>query len=529
MEQARQETARRHWAIPAALVALTLGVYGRALGHTFLLNWDDLTYVLENPAIRGLDLEHLRLVFGGPYFGNYAPLHLLSYSLDQAIWGLEPAGFVATNLALHAANGVLFFGLLVRLGLSPAAAGFGAGIFLVHPVQVESVVWISERKNLLAMFFSLAGVRAYLSFRSREGMRRWVPYMGSLAAISAALLSKAAAVVVPPLLLLLDVGHVPTERRRGALLDKVPFAFAATGLALATVASQREMIEEGRSAFAMDGLTTFFTMTPIVVRYLAMLAWPAALSALYTPEIRTAPDPTFVASAILLLVLAGLGVWIWFRARRLFAPYAFFFVALVPVLQLVPLPTLVNDRYLYFPMLGACALAGIAIEAALARPRLGRVVSAAGAAVVFALGATSFARTDVWRDDLTLWTDVAEKAPGSALAWTGLATSLADRGRVAEAVPAFHRALALDPVHPLALNGLGAAYNSLGQFEVARPLLLRATELPGDPFPAYMNLGTGYLATGDPAGAERAFEAALAVRPGASDALDALARARAAR
>jgi protein O-mannosyl-transferase len=513
--------------VPLGLVALAFVVFGRVAGHRFLLNWDDLTYVVENEAIRGLGWQHLSAMFSGPYFGNYAPLHLLSYAVDRALWGLSAPAFLLTNVAVHAANGWLVHALLRRLGLSRAGAAFAAAVFLVHPVQVESVAWVSERKNVLCMTFSLASLHGYLAYRSAEEGRRLAPYLAALVALVAALLTKAVAVVIPPLFVLLDLCIFDRAARRRWIADKVPFAGTALAIIVATLASQEPAIAEGKATFRMDGLTTFLTMAPVVARYVGMVLWPAGLASVYQPAVRASPDLAFWASTLVLGAVTASGVALWFRRREWLPWYAFFFVALVPVLQIVPLPTLMNDRYLYFPMLGAAALAGLAFDRlGAASPGVRIARAAAVGAILTVLASAAFVRTGVWRDDLSLWRDVTEKTPGSALGWTQLGMSLIDAGHHADALRAYHRALAVDPTYAMALVNLGAAYNGAGQPESGRPFLLRALEVAPGHFEALMNLGIGYGISGDLAAAERAFAAAVSARPWNAGAVAALERAR---
>jgi tetratricopeptide (TPR) repeat protein len=519
---------RPHAAAVLALVAIAFGVYSGVLDHAFLLNWDDHDYVVRNEAIRGLSWENVRTAFGRPYFGNYAPLHLLSYAVDHAVWGMSAGGFLFTNVLLHGANGALLHVLLVRLGAGRAAAALAAALFLVHPVQVESVAWISERKNVLCMAFLLAALHGYAAYRAPGARRRAWTYSASFAAAAAALLTKAAAVVIAPLLVLFDLCHVEPSARRRWVIDKAPFVLATVAIAAATISSQREMIAEGRAAYSMDPPTTLYTMVPVVARYLGMLAWPAGLSAIYAPAVREGADLAFAASAALLTGLAALGVLLFRRRRPLFFWYAAFFLGLVPVLQIVPLPTLMNDRYLYFPMLGASAFAALALEPVLkaGRDPLRRAAKVAAAVAVAVLALLSHARVEVWRDDLSLWQDAAAKDPRSALAWAGLGMSLLDGGRGDEALHAFLSALAIDPAHRLALNDAGALWNERGEPLRGRPYLVRAVSLWPDYFPAYMNLGRSYLMTGELGAAEEAFRAALRIEPAAPEALSALADVR---
>ena len=136
------------------LIICTFLVYFGVLDNNFLVNWDDDKYVTANPHIQSFNVGNLKKIFTNYYVGNYAPLQMLSYMFDFQIWGSEPFGFLLHNLCLHSLNGGLLYLLLRALKASPLAAFLGALLFLVHPVQVESVAWISQRKNLLAMFFS---------------------------------------------------------------------------------------------------------------------------------------------------------------------------------------------------------------------------------------------------------------------------------------------------------------------------------------------------------------------------------------
>ena len=502
-------------AASVGVAALALAAYAGLSGHSFLLNWDDLEYVVENEAIRGLSWANLRAIFTRPYLANYAPLHILSYAVDHALWGLRPAGFLLTNVVLHAVNGILLYSLLARLGTARAAAALGAAFFVASPVQVESVAWISERKNVLCMTFFLLAVHAFVAYRSPASRHRAIAYLLGLASGIAALLTKAAAVVLAPVLLLFDFCYVDVKARRHWLVDKLPIAVATAAVVAATVATQGEAIAAGQAAFALDGPTRVYTMAPVVVRYLGMVAWPFGLSPVYMPRVREVPDLAFWAAALVLLGAVALGVLLLRRRRKLFFWYATFFVGLVPVLQIIPLPTLMNDRYLYFPMLGASGFLALALEPLVTSARRAIRVGAValGAAGVLALAMASHTRADVWRDDVSLWRDATAKVPKATLAWNGLGMSLVDAGRGVEALGAFQAALALDPDYRLALNNIGALYNRLGQPEAGRPYLLRAVALSPGNFGALMNLGIGYQMSGDWRTAAQAFHAAVALRP----------------
>ena len=156
------------WIPPLLFAAISIAIYGSAMGHEFLNNWDDQIYVTNNPFIRGLTWDHLRYVFTHFWYGNYAPLNLISYMIDFEIFGMKPVGFIFTNIFIHTLNAVLFYYILTRLFPGKVVAFFAALLFLIHPVQVESVVWISERKNVLSMTFFLFSFLFYILYKDKE-------------------------------------------------------------------------------------------------------------------------------------------------------------------------------------------------------------------------------------------------------------------------------------------------------------------------------------------------------------------------
>ncbi len=397
---------------------------------------------------------------------------MLSYMADHAAFGLSARAFLRTNLLLHAANGVLLYALARRLSGRRTWPAIAAVLFLVHPVQVESVAWVSQRKTLLAATFTLAALHAWVSrARDVDGGRRHA--LAALLAFVLALASKSVAVVVPFLLLLLDLCFGHGEPRRLRLRRMVPFAVAAAACAALALASQGPGHAGGRvAAFHGGGPgATAATMLPVLARYLGLLAWPAGLSAWYSPAVRTGPDAAVLASAALAAALAAFGFALLRRRRDLFFWYATFFVGLLPVSQVVPIVTLMNDRYLYFPMLGAApfvaaAAFGGASDAVLLRSARGRGALAAAAVGVLALGLAAHARTGAWRDGLTLWTDAVAKEP-CGYAFDKLGATYLSLGRAAEAEAACLRAREVEPAYVDALNCVGIARAQRGDLDGA--------------------------------------------------------------
>ncbi|NJD92336.1 MAG: hypothetical protein FIA91_12640, partial [Geobacter sp.] len=457
------------------IIAATWLLFGRAMGQSFLTNWDDPRYIVQNEAIRGFTWQHLKSAFSSFYVGNYAPLHIISYMVDYSLWGLDARGFTAVNITLHAFNGALLFALFRSFGAALLPALCGALLFCVHPVQVESVVWLSQRKNLLAMFFSLISFLCYVKWHKSEEPGPAQFYAVALIAFILALLAKSAAVVLPPMLLLYDL-----NRRRAAGLPKLlrpllPY-LAATGLvAVLAMISQSPEAGGGRAPYhGGTVLSTALTMFPVLVKYLGMLFWPSALSAVYDPPIKSSVALAVVAGVGLFLLLAAAGIWLYRWKRELFFWYAAFFIALLPVSQLVPLVTLMNDRYLYFPMIGVAGVVCFAVNRLDFRANRGLrgAVIAASAAVLFPLATVSFNRIPVWHDAPTLWADAVHKAPGAHAAWFGLAEAEHDAGRFEAARFAYLRALSIKPDNIETMENLGVLITDMGDSAAARSFLL---------------------------------------------------------
>jgi Flp pilus assembly protein TadD len=504
------------------LSGITFVVYVNTLGHGFLLNWDDSLYVVENETIQGITWEHLKNAFTQFYVGNYAPLHIISYMFDYTLWGLRPAGFIFTNVFLHAVNGILFYLLLFRMTRRKTLGFLAAFIFLFHPVQVESVAWISQRKNLLAMFFSLASFHFYISYQTTEKLHSRSFYASSVVAFVLALLSKSVTIILPFVLFLYDLCYLEKSNRKSWIANKLPFLVAAGAALLITLRSQLPENDGGRISYAIEGTPgVFYTMLTVLVRYFKIIVWPAELSALYMPPMKVRMDGIVALSALLAVLLVILGFCLYQRRKGLFFWYALFFVGLLPVSQIVSIVTLMNDRYLYFPMLGAAAFYGLIAlpSTSMTYDFRRKSIAIVLALVVMPLPWLSWQRTSVWSNDLSLWTDTACKTPNSPLAWNGLGMSYVDAGNHDKAADAFLKALSIDPNDRLALNNIGALYNSTGKVLEARPFLLRVIEFfPGD-LNGLMNLGVNYYLSDEFQNAELTLRKVLALQPQSPQAL----------
>ena len=470
------EVIKPHIIAVLFLSGVTFALYWQALGHNFLIYWDDNGYVTSNMTIRRVTWENIKTAFTSLYMGNYAPVQILSYMFDYSIWGMRPAGFIFTNILIHTANGMLFYYLLTRLSWQRLAACAAALIFLVHPVQVESVVWVSERKNVLSMLFFLLSLIWYIIYREKSGKRQGLLYVSSMIAFILALLAKSVSIILPLVFIAYDFCMAPQRDRKSLknlLIDKIPFIAVAFVFVLLTIYSQSMTTGGGRTSYLNGSpFDTLVTMLPVFIRYLKLIFWPADLSAVYAPAIKSGIDIEVALAALLLLLIVALGIFLYHRKRDLLFWLILFFLGLLPVSQIVPIVTLMNDRYLYFPMLGAAAfIANISFLAIDKAQKINPLVrTAVGITFLLLLGhylMETYDRIPVWKDENTLWEDAVRKVPESPKARFSYAHILEYQGKLDEAVKQYEHGLSLSP-EAFERYSLARLYEKNGQSAKAR-------------------------------------------------------------
>ncbi len=450
--------------MPVVLAALAGAVYGSTLRGGFL-NWDDPTYIVNNPELRLPFTEAVGRIFGTTYFVNYNPLQRLVYLLVVKAFGAAPHALRAVNLALHVTNGVLVYHLLLRW-LKPGrerpwVALAAAAVFVVHPGAVESVAWISSLKTVLAATFAFAALLLWLGADDEPRRRTW-----SLALFVLALLAKVSVVVLPAGLLLLDLGGRRTLRWRWYAAFLLPAAAAAAVQVFAAADG------DGIRAFHGGSLATHVaTIVAVLPSYAGSLLLPFGHAARRTFDpVTTAADPRLWGGVVL---LAGC-VWAcrrsWRGERRVFVALTWFLVVLLPTL-IVPIPIVHADRYIY---LGLLLLPAVLLAGAARVPRpSGRWVraAAAGWALWSAVAAISYAA--VWTTSRSLWTHSLERHPGDAESWTLLGFALRDEGRVDDACASLEQALRIDPARAEAAENLAVLEIRRGGYAHAEALLRR--------------------------------------------------------
>lgn len=472
--------------VPPALQALAyLAVFAAAilvnlqtLRYGFLTSWDDPTYVVDNPWIRGLTRENLVHVFTQPYFANYLPLHLVSYMVDYNFWGLNPFGYHLQSVLLNGVNAVLALVVTRRLFGNFFLAFLAALLFAVHPSHVEAVAWVSIRKDLVSTAFLLLTVFFYLRATDSRSLGRGA-YVASVVSFTLGLLSKVSIVALPLFLLLLD-WFPPSGRRRIpwklAIANKIPYGLV--GLVLVKINTLVQV--KAQAAYAHDPLRYLMVKGHAVWKYLALLTGiPAGRPVYDTPEFTLEPL-SVVANLAGILVLPAV-LWIAHRRRwNMLGMGAGWVLALLLPAILFPLVTYMADRYLYAPSLGFCWLLAAGIVA-LSR-RAGPLPARAGvAALLTVLPLTLFAyRTveynRVWAGSEQLWSYAISRSKDYRVR-NNLAQARMNEKRWAEAERLYKQATGIENF--VSHQGLAAVYYDTHRYADAQREIEKALEIAG--------------------------------------------------
>lgn len=513
MAQRKQQQGDLSHRAPWIVGLVTLLVFLPSVANHFV-NWDDDRNFLENPYYRGLGPSQIAWAFQAFVLGHYHPLTWLSSSFDYALWGMNPAGYHFTNVLLHAITAVLVYMLFVELlkkalgrESSPRliwAAAAGALAFSLHPLRVESVVWASERRDVLCGAFYAGTLLLYL-----RGKVRW-----ALAAFAGALLSKVLAVTLPVVLLLID--FYPLRRRFNWCVwsEKLPF------FALAAVAGLYAMT---RTTGSFGSATADLGLYPdlrvgLSLYGLAFYAVKTLVPVGLHPQYVYSLDPQItdwriVAAAVFVAGVTGLAVWQWKARPWIAAVWGAYVVTLLPVLSLLRLDRqqVVSDHHTYLATLGGAALlAGVWHEKAVNRFVLPVMLSA--------LAVLTLVQIPRWKDSKTLWTRTVEGQPLSIVAHNNLGRAMLAAGDAAGAMQHFARAVELDPRYAQAQYNLGSLQMQQGSLTAAEASFRAAVAREPRLAQAQNSLANCLLRQHRPAEAVPHYEAAIEAAPDYADA-----------
>jgi len=518
-------TRRTKWLLCALLGAAVLAAYGPAL-HCGFVNYDDPAYVTANWHVQhGLNAQSVRWAFTTDTASNWHPLTWLSHILDCQLYGLHPAGHHLTSVLLHAANSVLLLLLLHRLTGALGPSAFVAAMFALHPLRVESVVWISERKDVLSTLFWLLTVGCYACYVEEfkvQGSKFKVFYGLSLLFFALGLMAKPMLVTLPFVLLLLDfwpLGRLEFGSRYSwrPIVEKIPFLVLAAASSLVTVLVQT------RSG-AVSSLTRFplgirLENVPVAyTRYLTKNFWPSDLASYY-PYVGWTPGE-IIGAAALLAGITGLALW---RARS--APYAavgwfWFLGVLVPTIGLVQVGgQSLADRYSYLPCIGLWIMVAWGLQdLASRRPFLRAAMTAAAGLAVVLFALLAWRQTRVYRDSGTLWEATLRSYPNSLMAHNLLSRWFIEKEQWEQALEQCGKILAIRPNDPAAHDNLSRIYLHQGKVDEAIAEGLRSVQAQPRSEDNRQSLARAYLAKGDFAAAAASCREAIRIQPSAPEA-----------
>jgi Tfp pilus assembly protein PilF len=454
-------------AVCVFLCAIIWLVFGQTLHHGFL-NYDDEKYVFKNShVIAGLSPQEMGWAFTHAHAANWHPVTWISHMLDCQVFGLNAGGHHFTNVLLHAAAAVLLFFVLRRMTGSLWRSAFVAALFAIHPLRVESVAWVAERKDVLSGVFFMLTLNAYTSYTRNPSHLRYLA-MSILFALG--LMSKPMLVTLPCLLLLLDYWPlkriVDLAQTREVILEKVPLFLLSIVSCFATIAAQRESIDviENLSVPWRIGNACVSAVT-----YIWQLIWPRNLAVFYPHPRETLPLLTIAIAAALLIAITA-GVVALRRSRPyLFTGWFWYLIMLAPIIGIVQVGWQAHaDRYTYLPHIGLCLAGTWAIaDLTLNWSRRREVLTGAAVVIIALLSWQAHVQASYWRDNETLWRHAIAVVPRNATAHNNLGTLLGRSGHYAEAIAEFEQALEIDPAIRKANSNLGAALLETGKIDEA--------------------------------------------------------------
>src|SRR2546423_8490955 len=504
------------------LIAITWAIFGQTLGFQFV-NYDDPIYVIENAHIRaGLTWHGIGWAFTHIHSQNWHPLTTISHMMDCQFFGLQPRWHHFINVLLHSVAAVLLFLVLEKMTTSMWTSAFVAALFAIHPLRVESVAWISERKDVLSGVFFMLTLLAYARYvRGQTGQRMAVVAV----CFVFGLMSKPMLVTTPIVLLLLDYWPFDRFKKQGLwklILEKVPLVILSVGSCAATLIAQQVAIGSTESLPLASRIDNAFVT---YVNYLRQMFWPVDLVPFYThPEWRLGTWEIIGA----IILLAGITAAMFLLRRKLpflLVGWLWYIVMLLPVIGIIQVGLQARaDRYTYLPQIGVIIAVVWAIRDLTSLWRGRTVVFVpASLAVVGSLSFLSYRQATHWHDTESLWSYTLNRSPENDVALTGLAMIEVGRGQTDDAITHFRHALGLRDGNAAAHYGLGLALSQQRKTDEAIEHWQKSLELQPDNLNARNNLGAALAEIGRTPEAIEQWQQTLAFDPDNGNAANNLA------
>ena len=486
--------------VAAILFLMTVAAYWRVLSNDFIVYYDDAGYVTDNPHVQaGLTGESVRWAFTSMRCGNWHPLTWISHMADVSLFGMKPMGHHLTNLLLHLANTLLLLVVLRKMTGSLWRSGFVAALFAVHPLHVESVAWVAERKDVLSTFFWLFTLGAYALYTEKPGIKRYLPVIFVYAL---GLMAKPMLVTLPLILLLLDYWPLGRLRRGWSLVwEKLPLLALSAGSSVMTLIAQNR----GEAISDLNALPLGMRISNALVSYVSYMGkifWPAKLAVFYPHPKDSLAVWKIAGSAILLLGISALVLRATRKKPYLGVGWLWYLITLVPVIGILQVGAQsMADRYTYVPLIGLfIVLAWIVPDLAMETKRWGKtsrnalVTVACLVIVILAVG--TWVQVGYWHDSSALLQHALDVTEGNFMARLNLGLALSKQGKVDEAIEHYNEAVAIRPDWPEAYYNLGTMLAKRGDTDEAIEAYKEALRLNPEFTAAKVNLAVELIRVG---------------------------------
>ena len=503
---------RRFLSYCLIIASVTVAAFLPSLRNGFT-NWDDDRLVSANPDIHRVNARTIITVFTSTYLNHYLPVTMLSFMGEYSLFKLNPAPYHATNVSLHVINALLLFGLIYLLSRNHTVSMLTALLFAIHPLRVESVAWIAERKGVLSASFYLISLISYIRYRQNGGQGR---YAVCMLTFIASLLSKSMAISLPFVLLLMD--YVMGRRiDKKSLVEKIPFFGVSAVFACIAYFSVQDSVSQGIHYSVVQ-----YMLSPAynICFYLLKTVFPASLCALYgIDEHKAGLTLTMALSAVAVCAIAAAAYYSRRYSKIGVFSVLFFLITLLPVLQIASSGgwTMVADRYTYIPLIGVYFLSAngfyFLLQKTFGKRNIARtILLCLGGAVMVWFASMTYHQCKVWKDGLTLWNDVVNKSPG-AVAYTNRGFAYALRHNYSRAIEDYNRAIGLNPAYAPIYNNRGNAYSAMGDATLALENYNQAIALDPRYAQAYANRGIVFKTAGNFNRAVEDFSQAIRLAP----------------
>ena len=496
------------------LIVVTLTVYWRVHGYDFI-NYDDPTYVTENSHVQaGLTLDGIRWSFSTKYLGFWNPLVWLSFMLDYQVYGLNAHGYHITNIILHILNTLLLFWLFCRMTGAVWKSAFVAAIFALHPLHVESVAWITERKDVLSAFFWMLTLCLYVYYTEKPVIKR---YLLVLFSFILALMSKPMAVTLPAILILVD--YWPIKRFEShkehfflwQLKEKAPFFVFSAVLVIITLYGSFNL---EKSVFYVPFISRIANDPAAFVAYLEKTFWPYEMTVFYP-----FPDQILVwqviAASIFIILITAIVLFMAKRFPYLLTGWFWFVISLLPVLGAIHESAYsMADRYHYLPSIGLSVMLAWGIPTLFkSEQRRNKMLLPIGVIILLTFSLLTWKQCGYWKNNVELWEHALKVTNDNYLAQNNLGLALFAEGKVDGALDHYSKAISIKPNDAVPYQNNATIYSKTGKYNLAIENCSIAIRLKPDNADAHNSRGNVYAKIGNYEQALQDFNEAIRLKP----------------